>query len=318
MSKVVKVSMESISSSNTFNYVYARCNFCEKEVTMQEEFYKDSIKLGHGYFYCPFCFRNQFNYKKRKNILLMDFKGIVGFYINYLYNEGTIYNSQIIDYVRKHSIIGLKNPIFSYDHESMLWFLDFTRVGQERHKISIDLVVKTTEDIIKSFDVNKNVKNCNPQKILDKYEESLREFYTSRKRPEGKRILSPTLKNCTYRAQIDWDLTKDFQINSDLIDLIPVGFCEPTNDLSLKINQYIEDYQEPAIEELNVIIKQRKYKGIIKYEGYIDIPGMSSSKLATKDGDTLFEERRSVLTLANKMAKKLGLKLIVQKSHSTT
>jgi hypothetical protein len=316
MSKVVKVSMEPIGSNDVFNYVFARCNFCQKESGIKETIYKDSLQLGHGYFYCPFCIRNRFNYKKREHILLMDFRGIIGFYVNYLYEEGKIYNSQIIDYVRKHSIVGLKNPVFSYNHESMLWFIDFTRVGQDKHKISIDSVIDTTNNIIQSFDVAKNVKNCNPQKILDKYEDSIREFYKSRKRPEGKRILSPTLKNCAYRSQIDWDTTKNFQLDMDIIDLIPVG------GNGLKVEQYIQELKEPALEELKVMVKQRKSKGVlIGYQGCVEIPGMSVSKLSAKDGTTLFPTSRAVLTLANKMAKKLGLKLKIdsyEPKHSAT
>lgn len=304
MSKVVKVSMESINSNDVFNYIFARCNFCHKDSVMKETTYKDAFQLGHGYFYCPFCVRNRFNYKKREHILLMDFKGIIGFYINYLYSEGTIYNFQIIDYIRKHSITGLKNPIFSYDHESMLWFVDFTRVGNTKNKVPIESVIQNTKNIIQSFDVNKNIKNCNPQKILDKYEESINDFYVSRKRPEGKRILSPTLKNCTYRAQIDWDLTKEFKFNQ--VDLFPV---ETHN---LKIDQYVKELDEPLIQELNVTIKERKLKGVKGYEGHVEIPGISLSKLATKDGTTLFTERKSLLLLAKKTAKKLGLKLVIQ------
>jgi len=313
MSKVVKVSMEPIDSkSGIFEFVVARCNFCQKESGMKEDDYKNIVKLGHGHFYCPFCLRNRFNHKKKGHVLLMDFRGIVGFYLHYLYDEGVIWYAQILDYVRKHSVAGLRNPVFSYDHESMLWFVDFSRIGSDKHKVPIEIVHLTVKDIIDSFDVARNVKSCNPSKILEKYTEAIDEYYKTRKRPEGKRILSPTLKNCAYDANADWDATKVFDITTETESFIPVGYNRK------EVLPYTQDLTDSVVIELSVIVKRRKSQGeYIGWEGYTELPGISRTKLSAKDGKTIFEERKSLVQLARKAARKLGLKVKIEGATET-
>lgn len=310
MSKVVKVSMETVESNDVFHYVAARCNFCQKESGMNEATYKNIVKLGHGHYYCSFCLRNRFNHKKKGHILLLDFRGIIGFYLNYLYEEGGIWYSQILDYVRKHAIIGLQNPVFAYDHESMLWFIDFSRVGEGSHKVPLEAVHHTIRNILDGFELPKNVKNCSVEKMVDKYKEAVDEYYKTRKRPEGRRVLSPTLKNCAYRAQCDWDETKHFTLTNKDTSMFPSGsnFKE--------MSTYTEDLETQTEEFYTVRVRKKKSKGeVVGWEGVVTMPGSTNSKVAKKDGSAVFEKLSSLKTAARKNARKLGLKLRLEGSE---
>lgn len=303
MSKIVKVDMYPVNSEEVLECVVGKCNFCMKKSITSSKEYSDIIRLGHGHFYCSFCLRNRFTFKKKKDILLLDFRGIFGFYINYLYHEEKIWKSQIFDHIRKHTIIGLKNPLFSYDYESMLWFVDFTRTGTGKHQISVQSIKDTVSDIINSTKINTYVINANIYKLKEKYKEAIDEFYKFRKRPENRRVLSPTLNGCLYRANANWEDSKIFYIkNGD--ELSPIGSHE------YSIKHLSEDLTTEVYDTIVVNIKRKIYKEIRGFEAYLEIPEISKCKLLNEDGGTIFEDKKKLKQTARELSKKLCLGLV--------
>jgi hypothetical protein len=67
---------------------------------------------------------------------------------------------------------------------------------------------------------------------------------------------------------------------------------------------------------LNVTIKQRKTKTGPAFEGWVDLPGLKSTKLARKDGETSFTTRSALTTVARGVASRYGL--TVSYSDTTT
>ena len=67
---------------------------------------------------------------------------------------------------------------------------------------------------------------------------------------------------------------------------------------------------------LNVTIKQRKTKTGTAFEGWVDLPGLKSTKLARKDGETSFTTRSALSTVARGVASRYGL--TVSYSDTTT
>jgi hypothetical protein len=92
--------------------------------------------------------------------------------------------------------IGLRNPLFNYDPESLIWFVDFRRVGKSKKKLPLEEVKKTLVEMLASFNLHVHVKGLNMTAYFEKFEEAIHEFYDKRYRPEGKRLLAPTFKGC--------------------------------------------------------------------------------------------------------------------------
>ena len=67
---------------------------------------------------------------------------------------------------------------------------------------------------------------------------------------------------------------------------------------------------------LNVTVKQRKTKTGPTFEGWVDLPGLKSTKLARKDGETSFTSRSALTTVARGVASRYGL--TVSYSDTTT
>jgi hypothetical protein len=67
---------------------------------------------------------------------------------------------------------------------------------------------------------------------------------------------------------------------------------------------------------LNVTVKQRKTKTGPTFEGWVDLPGLKSTKLARKDGETSFTTRSALTTVARGVASRYGL--TVSYSDTTT
>lgn len=301
MNKVMHVELTKLDSDEIIENVVSCCNFCNKKVQIDVDNYQTCLDLGHGKFFCSFCLRNHHTPKMKKHVLLLDFRGVIGFYFNYLHPEGKIWKSQIYEHIQKHAAIGLKNPAFSYDPESLLWFIDFTRVGQTIHKVFPETVKETVESIIDCFEMDRLVSGSAAPAYKKKYNEAIDLYYTRRQRPEDKRVLSPTLKDTVWRYQIDWESAKIFQIN-DLNDL-RLSAVSPIINKEL----YSVDLEEAIMNKLSVNVKKRKAKGVEGWEGIVQIPGLAPTKLSSKDGITLFTKRKSLSGVARNLAKKLGL-----------
>ena len=66
----------------------------------------------------------------------------------------------------------------------------------------------------------------------------------------------------------------------------------------------------------NVTVKQRKTKTGPTFEGWVDLPGLKSTKLARKDSETSFTTRSALTTVARGVASRYGL--TVSYSDTTT
>lgn len=199
--------------------IFYECNFCKKTVGFYPSHRKLNEKLsGFGNFYCNSCLQNNFNVNN-KHILILSFRGIIGFYHNIIYlSYKKIYFSQILDYIDSHVETGLSSPIFRYDPETFLWFVDFAKVGRGRKKIPVSEVLKATINILCCFNLPTVIDNFKTKKLYQKYEEAILKFHSQRHRPETRKILSPSLNFCggiCDSRQVDHEAFRNFT-NEDL------------------------------------------------------------------------------------------------------
>lgn len=202
---------------------YSICDLCEKRVGLYSQERALCEKLtGDGSFYCGFCLRHRFNTRNNRDLLIMSFRGIIGYYYDYLYKDkGELSLSQIKDFIQLHRRVGLQNPIFYYDDESMLWFVDFSRVGRGRKKLQLKDVLQTTIGILSCFNLAQVVPDPNLHKLFGKYREAIEKFCSHRYRPEGRWLLIPTLSGCatasypttSKKKAFDFEASKEFSSN---------------------------------------------------------------------------------------------------------
>jgi len=303
MNKVLRVSISKHASESkeVVENAVCICGFCHKYGQVSISDFENRTNLGHGRYFCSFCLRNRFNTKLNKHVLLMDFRGIIGYYVFYLLDENKIYKSQILDYIRKHSVIGLRNPAFSFDPETLLWYVDFSRIGSTLHKVSMEQVNATVDAIIDSFNIDKFHINDTPLK--QKYHEALAEYYKTRTRPAERRILSPTLKGCIWRQVQDWDETRNFYIE-DVAECY-LGSASPIQNIEL----WDEEMKQPALTEFTVHVKQKTKQGKKYWQGLVCLPGLAGANIVDKQGNHLFEKKEALNAKARSIAKKLGVKV---------
>ena len=60
---------------------------------------------------------------------------------------------------------------------------------------------------------------------------------------------------------------------------------------------------------LNVTVKQTTVKGETGYTGTVALPGLKATKLARKDGQTLFPTTSALKSVARGVAKRFGLQV---------
>jgi hypothetical protein len=172
-----------------------RCNFCGKEIDLSRTANFCPMIAGDR-FYCTFCLRNRYHHRDQRHVLMLTFRAVLGYYYYALYAQAKqtlMYVSEIGEFAETHAAVGLQNPVFNYDPESYIWFVDFTRVGLGRGKVPVEQVLMTISQILMSFNLFEVVKDIRPYKLYKKYEEAVMLFYHQRHRPEGSRLLNPTL-----------------------------------------------------------------------------------------------------------------------------
>lgn len=176
------------------NEILEKCFFCQKFIPINDSNVAVIQKLsGPEKTFCPFCLRSGFYTKKSKHILILSFRGIIAsLYHNHYVSSRKLWISQIQDYVKIHEIVGLKNPVFSYDPETYLWFIDFSKVGPGRKNLPIIEVHRTIVDILTCFNVEHFLSGVFPSDIFLKYRDAIDLFYEKRFRPKGKKMLIPT------------------------------------------------------------------------------------------------------------------------------
>jgi hypothetical protein len=196
--------------------LHSECSFCGKDVALKV----GTIHLHERFsrkFYCAFCLRHRFFTKNDHHILMTTFRGIIGYYYHAFYRNNftshAMYYSEISEYIDAHVRTGLLNPVFYYDPESYLWFIDFSRVGKGKGKELYEDVLKTISDILFCFNLPHHISSIKMCEVYEKWKEAIDKFYQQRYRPAGKRILMPTLSGCgAYESNQSFhmDSTRDF------------------------------------------------------------------------------------------------------------
>lgn len=195
-----------------------RCSFCEKYFRVSSINSKIINKLsGSKNIYCSFCLRNDFNNKKSNEILILSFRCIFAYlyfsnYVNSLQN-GKMWISEIQDIINRHQKVGEENPLFVYDANTMLWFINFSKIG--KNKASLDDINKTIKDILESMNLEKNIFGLDISSFYQKYYSAIELFYKKRHRPKGKKMLIPTLLNTgvVESKNYTFEKMKNFTLN---------------------------------------------------------------------------------------------------------
>jgi len=199
--KISKINLKTlISGSNEAlsDYLVSKCFFCQKTCSLPYNTFLNLHKLsGNREFFCGFCVRGGFNNRGNKDVLIMSFKNVFNYYYCHRYlSLKNMWISEIRDIVEKHKEVGLSNPVFSYDEESMNWFVNFFKVGCTRKRIILEEVERTTISIIDSLDLRILAPEVKQESFRQKYLSAIKLFNRKRYRPKDKKVLSPTIGNC--------------------------------------------------------------------------------------------------------------------------
>ena len=110
--------------------------------------------------------------------------------------------SEIKDLVQIHVKVGLKNPVFCYDEESMYWFINFAKVGETKRQINIEEVYKTIISIMNCLNISQIISRAEEELLKQKYFDAIDLFSKKRYRPKNKKVLSPRIGN--FREEINF------------------------------------------------------------------------------------------------------------------
>lgn len=173
------------------------CDICDKFTLFYPPQRKMCEKLSRNNFYCNFCLQNNFNNRAvKRDLLILSFRSIIGFYYLNYYTSKKIYYSQIESMIQSHEKTGLIYPFMKYDPETFLWFVDFSKIGRGQKKISVDELIAATINITSCFNLPIVIDGFKTQVFIQKFIDAIDKFYSNRYRPEDKKFLVPTLLNC--------------------------------------------------------------------------------------------------------------------------
>lgn len=186
--------------------VSGNCYFCGKTMIFTEslrqctETIAGPDKQGRKRLYCTHCLRNDY-YKVRhiRNTLMLSFRGIIGYYyycFHQIPKNAFMWLSDLEAYINLHVKVGIQNPLFRYDPESLLWFVDFSKVGIKPRQMPLSFVLDTVADILAAFNLHENVREASTATLFNKFREAIVDFHNHRRRPNNQRILVPTLYGC--------------------------------------------------------------------------------------------------------------------------
>jgi len=193
--------------------IFQICNFCGKQIPLHPDILTINKKLsGRNSLFCSFCLRNQFYTANNKNIFILSFKGIFGYlyFDSYIKNQ-KVWVSEITDYIFIHEQVGLKNPLFFYDVETMYWFIDFAKVGLTKRKLNVNEVLKVIINILTCFNLAENVRGLSLHDFFSEFKNPILDFY--RKRKKEQRVLMPTFINCIPYTNFEFEKIKNFDQN---------------------------------------------------------------------------------------------------------
>jgi len=198
--------------------IHYECHFCGKTCGLSLENREICERISGGdFFYCPFCVRHDYYTKSSQHILPLSFRSVMGYFYHALYSNKVrkMWLSEIKDYESEHVKIGLQSPIFNYDPDTCLWFIDFSKVGHGRKKVEVEEVLKTVMNILACFNLYEHL-HGNPNRFYEKYREAIVKFHENRYRPNDRRFLIPTLTtvgNADFPKGITMESTRDFLPN---------------------------------------------------------------------------------------------------------
>lgn len=161
--------------------VYRKCSFCSKKCQQSSILNKISGDKG---FHCTFCLRNNFHTKINRDIFILSFRQIIAhlYSQHYLCEPKKFWLSEIEDLINLHQKIGLKNPVFNYDPETMLWFINFSKVGSGKKQIPITEVLKIIIQILACFNFSENIPTLEIHKFYQKYKIAIENFFHQRQK----------------------------------------------------------------------------------------------------------------------------------------
>ena len=186
-------------SDELSEHIHYSCCFCGKQVGMLPMIRKWCERLSGQRFYCPFCLRHNMHTKANKHILIMSFRSVFAYYYYAKYVsvvKRNLWLSEITDIIDSHWDAGIQNPVFTYDPDSFLWFIDFSKVGKGRKKVRASEVLKTIQNQILCLNLPHHITSIKMGKFYHKFETAVEKFSQERYRPTNKRFLIPTLKDC--------------------------------------------------------------------------------------------------------------------------
>lgn len=207
----ISVTKEDTGKELASNF-YQTCTFCTKLVKVGRLNFKSCCHLSSGQFHCPFCLRHNFHHRSSRNVLVLSYRAIIAYlyYRRYL-STRTIWLSEIHALIDRHSKVGLQNPVFAYDPFTMLWFVDFNKVGHDSWKAPYHEVEVTAQAILSVFDLDQYVRIDAHKDMWKRYQEALQLFYQKRQRPKDRRMLVPTLSGMVFGEKPEFfDKTRDF------------------------------------------------------------------------------------------------------------
>ena len=164
-----------------------KCYFCEKLCRSASEESRFACQLSGqpGSFYCGFCVRHGFHTRGSRDVFMLSFRGVIAhlYRQNYLSGSGRkMWLAEIEGLVGAHRRVGEKNPLFIYDPETLLWFVNFARVGRTPRKMALEEIHKTVADILASFDLPTNIPGFDQTPLLKKYKSAIDGFHHKRRR----------------------------------------------------------------------------------------------------------------------------------------
>ncbi len=181
---------------------YRTCGYCGKQVLLDVGMQSLHEKIACGIrFYCSFCLRHELHID-HKDTLSLSFRSLIGYHYKFSHlKTRRLYLSEIKDYIKDHEMVGLANPLFSYDHETYLWAVDFSHVC----RIGADSVLKTLSDMLSCFKLQYGA-----DRFYKKYQFAVFKFQYTRNRPKNRRLLIPTLQNCVEESKKFLEETRNF------------------------------------------------------------------------------------------------------------
>lgn len=213
--KIVKIKED--FGSNLSGRYYNTCTFCGKLVEVSDINFKSYENLSPKNFHCSHCLRHDYHINS-KNVLVVSYRGIIGFYYYKFYASSNrkLFISQIQDLIEAHVEVGLSNPVFTYDPDTFLWFVDFSKIGNQSNKAPYSEVCETFKSIFNQFDVQIYCSVYQSNQIWSKFYKAIDSYHKTKKRPKDRKMLIPTFHEIFYESDIFFEKTRNF-LKSDIV-----------------------------------------------------------------------------------------------------